>query len=98
MSAKYRIEIELLLNEGAASKAIELARDVYLRRGGASTVENGIAREVSQDEFIDSTEQALLELVEGNLLRLTGIEIGHENCRLLLPEVEAARYSRTEED
>ena len=98
MSAKYRIEIELLVNEGAASKAIELARDVYLRRGGATTLENGIAREVSQDEFIDSTEQALLELVEGTLLRLPGIEIGHENCKLLPPQVDAANYTRTGED
>ena len=98
MSAKYRIEIELLLNDAAASKAIELARDVYLRRGGATTVENGIAREVSHDEFIDSPEQALLELVEGNLLRLPGIEIGHENCKLLTSEVEAASYNRTGED
>jgi hypothetical protein len=90
MSAKYRIEIELLLDEAAASQAIGLARDVYLRRGGATTVENGIAREVSQNEFIDSTEQALLELLEGSLLRLPGIEIGHENCILLPSEVEAA--------
>jgi hypothetical protein len=29
MTAKYRIEIELLLDERAATKAIELARDVY---------------------------------------------------------------------
>ncbi len=98
MSAKYRIEIELVLNEGAASIAIELARNVYLRRGGARTVEDGIDREVSQDEFIDSTEQALLELVEGHLLGLPGIEIDHENCKLLGPEVEAARCRRTEED
>ena len=91
MSTKYRIEIELLLDEGAASKAIELARDVYLHRGGAKTVENGITREVSRDEFIDSPEEALLELVEGNLLRLPGIEIGHEDCRQLQSEVDAVR-------
>jgi hypothetical protein len=41
------------------------------------TVENGVEREVSADEFIDGMERALLELVEGNLL-LSGIEIGHE--------------------
>jgi hypothetical protein len=86
MTAKYRIEIEFLLDERAATKAIELARDVYRQRGGARTVENGVEREVSADEFIDGMEQALLELVEGNLL-LSGVEIGHENCRQLMPEV-----------
>ena len=85
MTGKYRIEIELLLDERAAAKAIELARDVYRQRGGARTVENGVEREVSADEFIDGMEQALLELVEGNLL-LSGIEIGHENCAQLMPE------------
>jgi hypothetical protein len=84
MTAKYQIEIELLLDERAATKAIELARDVYRQRGGARTVENGVDREVSADEFIDGMEQALLELVEGNLL-LSGIEIGHESCRQLMP-------------
>ena len=69
MTGKYRIEIELLLDERAATRAIELARDVYRQRGGARTVENGVEREVSADEFIDGMEQALLELVEGNLLR-----------------------------
>jgi hypothetical protein len=49
-------------------------------------VENGVEREVSADEFIDGVEQVLVELVEGNLL-LSGIEIGHENCTQLLPEV-----------
>ena len=82
MTGKYRIEIELLLDERAATKAIELARDVYRQRGGARTVENSVEREVSADEFIDGMEQALLELVEGNLL-LSGIEIGHENCTQL---------------
>ncbi len=85
MTAKYRIEIELLLDEPAATRAIELARDVYRQRGGARTVENGVEREVSAHEFIDGMEQALLELVEGNLL-LSGIEIGHENCTKLMPE------------
>ena len=64
---------------------MELARDVYRRRGGARTVENGVEREMSADEFIEGTEQALLELVEGNLLRF-GIAIGHDNCRQLTPE------------
>ena len=86
MTGKYRIEIEFLLDERAAAKAIELARDVYRQRGGARTVENGVEREMSADEFIDGMEQALLELVEGNLL-LSGIEIGHENCTQLMPEV-----------
>jgi hypothetical protein len=57
-----------------------------------------ITEEVSQDEFIDSTEQALLELVERSLLRLPGIEIGHENCKLITALVEAASYRRTGED
>ena len=86
MTAKYRIEIELLLDESATTKAMELARDVYRQRGGARTVENGVEREMSADEFIDGMEQALLELVEGNLL-LPGIEIGNENCRQVMPEV-----------
>lgn len=86
MTAKYRIEIELLLDETAASSAMELARDVYRQRGGAKTVEDGVEREMSEDEFIEGTEQALLELVEGNLLRLPGIAIAHENCIQLLPE------------
>ena len=98
MTAKYRIEIELLLDESAATKAMELARDVYRQRGGARTVENDVERAMSPDEFIESAEEALLELVEGNLLRLPGIAIGHGNCRQLLPEVEAAGHNRTVED
>ena len=86
MTAKYRIEIELSLEEGSATRAMELARDVYRQRGGARTVEDGVEREMSADEFIEGTEAALLELVEGNLLRLPGIAIGHENCRQLQPE------------
>jgi hypothetical protein len=86
MTGKYRIEIELLLDERAAAKAIELARDVYRQRGGARTVEDGVEREVSAEEFIDGMQQALLELVEGNLL-LSGIEISHENCTQLVPEI-----------
>jgi hypothetical protein len=98
MTAKYRIEIELSLDESAAARAMELARDVCRQRGGARTLENGVEREMSADEFIEDTEQALLELVEGNLLQLPGIVIGHENCGQLLPEVEASRYSRTGEN
>jgi len=52
---------------------------------------------MSAAEFVDDIEQALLELVEGNLLRLPGIVIGHENCTQL-PEVDAVRFSRTGED
>jgi len=81
MTAKYRIEIELSLEEGSATRAMELARDVYRQRGGARTMENGVEREMSADEFIEGTEAALLELVEGNLLRLPGLAISHENCR-----------------
>jgi hypothetical protein len=88
MTSKYRIEIEVLLDQGAATKAMELAKEVYRERGGARTAESGIERDMSADEFIDSTEQALLELVEGNLLRLPGLAISHENCRRLGPEVE----------
>ena len=85
MIAKYRIEIELSLEEGSATRAMELARDVYRQRGGARTVENGVEQEISADEFIEGTEAALLELVEGNLLRLPGIAIGHENCTQITP-------------
>ena len=81
MTAKYRIEIELSIEEGSATRAMELAKDVYRQRGGARTVENGVEREMSADEFIEGTEAALLELVEGNLLRLPGLAISHENCR-----------------
>jgi hypothetical protein len=97
MTGIYHIEIELLLNESAATQALGLARDIYLQPGGARTVESGIEREMSADEFVDDVEQALLELVEGNLLRLPGIVIGHENCTQL-PEVDAARFSRIGED
>ena len=65
---------------------MELAKDVYRQRGGARTLEDGVEREMSADEFIEGTEQALLELVEGNLLRLPGIAIGHENCIQLQSE------------
>ncbi len=97
MTGKYRIEIELMLDESTATQALALARDIYLQRGGARTVEGSIEREMSADEFVDDIEQALLELVEGNLLRLPGIVISHENCTQL-PEVDAARFSRTGED
>jgi hypothetical protein len=65
MTGKYCIEIELLLDQVAATKAMELAKEVYRQRGGARTAESGIERDMRADEFIDSTEQALLELVTG---------------------------------
>ena len=80
MTGKYRIEIELLLDESTATQALALAKDTYLQRSGARTVESGIEREMSADEFVDDIEQALLELVEGSLLRLPGIVIDHETC------------------
>lgn len=98
MTAKYRIEIELVLGQVGATKAMELAKEVYRQRGGARTAERGIERDMRADEFIDSTEQALLELVEGNLLRLEGLAISHENCRRLGPEVEAEYQGRRRRD
>jgi hypothetical protein len=50
MTSKYRIEIELLLDESTATQALALARDIYLQRGGARTVESGIEREMSEDD------------------------------------------------
>lgn len=55
MTGKYRIEIELLLDESTATQALALARNIYLQRGGARTVESGIEREMSADEFVDDS-------------------------------------------
>jgi len=87
MPRKYRIEIEVTLDESTEAKTIELARQIYQRRGGAETCVDGEERDIPADEFIARPEQALLELAEGNTLFEEGeVEVTALRCRPLSTE------------
>lgn len=80
MCARYIIEIELALDEDAKMLALEHARQLCLSPG-RFTVVGQDGKPVSEVEFIDGPEQALLELLDSNqLFKQTGIEILRLAC------------------
>jgi hypothetical protein len=80
MCARYIIEIELTLDDDAKASALEQARQLCLSHGRFKAVGQD-GQQVSEEEFIDGPEQALLELLDGNqLFKQTDIEILRLAC------------------
>lgn len=80
MSVRYIIEIELTLDEDAQVSALEQARQLCLSHGRFKAVGQD-GQQVSEEEFVDGPEQALLELLDSNqLFKQTGIEILRLAC------------------
>ena len=69
MPSKFRLELVVTVDKDGEAKAIESARQHYMRGGRqARRGDRGSPELVPADEFIDGTEQALMELLELNPL------------------------------
>jgi hypothetical protein len=82
MKKLYRIEIDVLLDDASKRCLVEKARRQYDNGAGAWTVEAGIERIMSKEEFIDDCDAAILELLETALRSaLPGLEPQALRCR-----------------
>ena len=83
MRSKFRLELDLVLDTDMATNVIQTARRHYEAEGAVETVdENGAARTLSSDEFIDEIEDALMELAQHNpLLTKANVEVECVACR-----------------
>jgi hypothetical protein len=81
MTKRYRIEINVFLNDGMRAKVIQAAREDYQNSGGAWTEENGRKVKIPVDEFVVDTKTAFLELAESAFRSaLPGIEPHTFSC------------------
>jgi hypothetical protein len=103
MRSKYRLELDVVLDTEVAPSVIEAARQHYAAEGAVATVdENGAARTLSAEEFIDEIEDALMELSERNpLLANANVEIERVACKSAetAPEsgpIDDAEFERSE--
>ncbi len=92
MRSKFRLELDLVLDTDMAPSVIQTARQHYAAEGAVDTVdENGAARTLSADEFIDEIEDALMELAQRNpLLTKANVEIERVACRSAAAAPESA--------
>jgi hypothetical protein len=92
MPSKFRLELVVTLDKDGEAKAIESARQHYLRGGRAARSDDrGIPQLVPANEFIEGTEQALMELLELNpLLSEANVEITSLSCRSIEPSTRDA--------
>src|SRR6266849_2906464 len=90
MLLKFRLAMDVIIDQESETPVIELARQHYSREGGVTAPSrHGRPTRVQAEKFIEGTDQALLELLEHHLLlREAGIEIERLSCRLMesLPE------------
>src|SRR6266852_1165650 len=95
MPLKFRLEFDVVLDEAAKAKAIELARNRYTRSGGASGLDDREPTRIpSAEEFIEGIEQALMELLEHNPLLLeAGVEVERLGCESEVAPAEVVRLS-----
>jgi hypothetical protein len=88
MRSKFRLVLDVVLDTDMAVNVIQAARKHYESEGAAETGdENGAARTLSSDEFIDEIEDALMELAQHNpLLTNENVEIERVACKSAAPE------------
>jgi hypothetical protein len=98
MRSKFKLEIDVVMDTDAAPRVIEVARQCYLG-AGATTVDNqGTARAIPAEEFIDGIEDALMELLERNpLLVNANVEVEGVLCRTDAATLTAGLASETGE-
>ena len=91
MVLKFRLEMDVIIDQDSETAVIELARQHYRREGEVTAPgRHGRRNWVKAEKFIDGLDQALLELLERHpLLPEAGIEIERSSCRPLasLPEI-----------
>ena len=77
MRSKFRLGLDIVLDTGLPPNVIETARQYYAaQRATAIVDDNGAARTISPEEFIDEIEDALMELSERNpLLANANVEV-----------------------
>jgi hypothetical protein len=84
MKKRYKVELELVLDEENEAKVIDAARRAYLESGEAVQVSDdgdGSLREPSAEEFIDDALRAVMELVEINpFFKELGVEVDGIIC------------------
>jgi hypothetical protein len=90
MRSKFRLELDVVLDSDMVPSVIRSARQLYSAEAGVGAVdENGAARTLSADEFIDEIKDALMELVQRNpLLTNASVEVERMGCgpAAVLPE------------
>jgi len=90
MLLKFRLEMDVIINQDSAAAVIELARQHYENEGGVTVPDrHGTPTPVLAAKFIEGTDQALLELLGHQaLLQEAGIEVERLPCRPIesLPE------------
>ena len=93
MLLKFRLEMDVVIDQNSETSVIELAREQYRREGEVTAPgRHGRPNQVKAEKFIDGIDQALLELLERHpLLPEVGIEIERSSCRPLASLPETAR-------
>jgi hypothetical protein len=93
MLLKFRLEMDVIIDEGSETAVIELARQHYRRDGGVTIPgRHGRPNRVKAEKFIDGVDQALLELLERNpLLPEAGVQIERLSCRPMESLPDTAR-------
>ncbi len=83
MLLKFRLEMDVIIDQDSETAVIELARQHYRGEAGVTAPgRHGRPTRVPAEKFIEGTDQALLELLEHrSLLRDAGIEIERLSCR-----------------
>lgn len=93
MLLKFRLEMDVIIDQDSETAVIELARQHYESEGGATVPgRHGRPTPVPAEKFIEGTDQALLELLgHQSLLEEAGIEVERLSCRPLESLSETAR-------
>jgi hypothetical protein len=97
MRAKFRLELDVVLDSDKTSDVIEAARRCYAAHGAVATVEeNGADRLLAAEEFINEIEDALMELCERNpLLSNANVEVERIVCESVRSSPEAVAFLGT---
>jgi hypothetical protein len=95
MRLKFRLEMDVIIDQESESAVIELARQQYESEGGVTVPgRRGRPTPVPAAKFIEGLDQALLELLGHQpLLEEAGIEVQRLSCRSIesLPEIASSQ-------
>ncbi|MEO8053432.1 MAG: hypothetical protein ABI833_23780 [Acidobacteriota bacterium] len=94
MATRYRIEIDVLLEDSMKATLIRSARHHYSANGGAHRMDGEKDVMIPAEEFVEDTEDALLELLEVAFRSaLPNIEPDAFRCRTVLATEGEGRTS-----
>jgi hypothetical protein len=98
MAKTFKLEIEFILDQEEESAVVSGAREIYEREGRATSVDEGMPREIPAKEFIPDATSALIELVLRNpLLRQFDVDTHRVSCSDpdFVPEEELDKYTHS---